>query len=93
MEFHLFKLIWFDFTILIADAIRLISEGIPASASVFRGSIRGFLYAVIDNSGYVIFVGHDILLELFQEGRAFGANFNRRSSRTYLALQWKLGVF
>lgn len=25
------------------DAIRLISEGIPASASVFRGSIRGFL--------------------------------------------------
>jgi hypothetical protein len=49
VEFHLFELIWFDFTILIADAIRLISEGIPASASVFRGSIRGFFYAVLDN--------------------------------------------
>jgi uncharacterized membrane protein (DUF485 family) len=41
-KIHLFELIWFDFTVLIADAIRLLSEGIPASASVFRGSVRGF---------------------------------------------------
>jgi hypothetical protein len=39
---------------------------------LFSGVGSWFFCVVFDNLGYVICVGHDILLELFQEGRAFG---------------------